>query len=72
MLLIVSNSILTHYLTSNNSMFGPEMYDDFGKGLLVILLSAMLLCLGVGLGVGYLIGKYRARVSVIIEVKEDK
>jgi len=48
------------------------MYDGFGKGLLVILLSAMLLCLGVGLGVGYLIGKYRARVSVIVEVKEDK
>jgi hypothetical protein len=53
-------------------MFGSEMYDGFGKGLLVILLSAMLLCLGVGLGVGYLIGKYRARVSVIVEVKEDK
>lgn len=53
-------------------MFGPEMFDGFGKGLLVILLSAMLLCLGMGLGVGYLIGKYRPRVSVIVEVKENK
>ena len=53
-------------------MFGPAMFHGFEKGLLVILLSAMLLCLGVGLSVGYLIGKYRPRVSVIVEVKENK